>query len=155
MKFSSLFLYHSVHGEKSNMLTWAIRLIFSDPVTNINIGSVIVVSDIMWISVSIDKSCMRDRDHVNNHLSATSIYYWPAIHLQLCDYWLPTYWWLWQNSALFKLFSSYYHINPPSFMYIVKFVHELSNKPLKILTKNSCIIHVLRTMKSGLQNICP
>jgi len=33
IKFSSLFMYHSVHGEKLNLLTWVIRLIFSDPVT--------------------------------------------------------------------------------------------------------------------------
>ena len=26
-------MYHFVHGEKFDMLTWAIRLIFSDPIT--------------------------------------------------------------------------------------------------------------------------
>jgi len=31
MKFSSLFMYLSVRGEKLNMPTWTIRLIFSDP----------------------------------------------------------------------------------------------------------------------------
>jgi len=31
---SSLLMYHSVHDEKSNLLTWAIRLIFSEPITN-------------------------------------------------------------------------------------------------------------------------
>jgi len=33
VKFISLFMYHSVHDEKLNLLTWAIRLVFSDWVT--------------------------------------------------------------------------------------------------------------------------
>jgi len=33
LKFNSLFMYHSVYGEKLNLLTWVIRLIFSDPVS--------------------------------------------------------------------------------------------------------------------------
>jgi len=33
MKFINLFMYRSVHDENLNLLTWAIRLIFSDWVT--------------------------------------------------------------------------------------------------------------------------
>jgi len=35
VKFISLFIYYSVHDEKLNLLTWAIRLVFSDWVTYI------------------------------------------------------------------------------------------------------------------------
>jgi len=32
-------MYHSVHGENFDMLTWVIRLIFSDPITYIIVAS--------------------------------------------------------------------------------------------------------------------
>jgi len=33
MELDSLFAYYCVHGEKLNLLSWAIRLIFTEPVT--------------------------------------------------------------------------------------------------------------------------
>jgi len=42
VKFISLFMYHSVHDEKLNLLTRAIRPVFSDWVTYIVADSIIM-----------------------------------------------------------------------------------------------------------------
>ena len=58
MRFGTLFMHHSVHSEKSNLLSWAIILVFADPVTNMYFNyivcynySILYVDNIISIAI--------------------------------------------------------------------------------------------------------